>query len=225
MGQVLLGEQDVLGLGMTVPRWGVPQAQIEISNEGMVPGGAQQLVIGGEAWKGVVLSKGPPFATRTRLWWVGGAGGYGKTTVGPYAYQDLPLGEIVGDLLRACGETLSSTADADVLGLYLAGPFVLRQQIGGQALKEVLDVAGAVWRVLQDGTTWIGRETWPEADVEASDVWDALDADFGRRWVEFAPETTTMQPGTAYKGLPISSVTYELDGEVLRGRCALEIDR
>lgn len=90
---------------------------------------------------------------------VGGAGGL-TTELDPRAYVGTTVRGVVSDILREAGETLSTTADAPSLSTSLA-KWQRDQGSASEALTAVVDAAGATWRVLLDGTIWIGTETWP----------------------------------------------------------------
>ncbi len=147
---------------------------------------------------------------RTSLRVIGGAGGlahdldvrnYGATTVKT----------VVDDILRDAGETLSAEADATVLAKKL--PSWQRVQGHGRlALDLLLDKVGATWRILRDGTVWIGVDAWPEVEPDGN----VLDDDWGDGSILLAPDTPTMVPGVVVRGQRVEEVVHHLDRKGLR---------
>lgn len=149
---------------------------------------------------------------RTTLRVVGGAGGldhnlevrnYGPTTVKA----------IVADILRDSGETLSVEADSAILAQRLdswhrGGD----RRSGRNSLNLLLDKFGATWRVLRDGTIWIGVDAWPEVEPDGT----VLDDDWGDGSIMLAPDTPTMVPGIVVRGQRVEEVLHSLTPQGLR---------
>jgi hypothetical protein len=127
---------------------------------------------------------------------VGGNGGLAKLVKG--AYKDGKLRDPLNAIAKASGETLSSTIADDVLNLSLPA-WSLGQQRAGAALDELAAFASVAsgsaigWRILSDGTIWIGAESWPGATLpDDAEVVDYFPAE--RRTV-IAPATPALLPG------------------------------
>ena len=72
----------------------------------------------------------------------------------------------LGDILSACGETLSSVTDPVLLNKFLT-KWVRLDGTGKSAVQALMLFAGAEsWRILPDGTFWATTaETWPSASA------------------------------------------------------------
>ena len=88
---------------------------------------------------------------------VGGRGGMAKNAT-PRHYAQPLVRHILGDLLADAGEALSTTSTASVLGTGLSYWTSLAVPTGSllQALTEIVGES-VNWRVLFDGTVWIGE--------------------------------------------------------------------
>jgi len=81
-----------------------------------------------------------------------------------------------------------------------------------RALVALCDELGASWRILADGTLWIGTETWPDADLGSAKL---LDEDWASGVFTVA-DAVQMVPGTLYNGERVQQVTHYLTGTKLR---------
>lgn len=100
------------------------------------------------------------FQDTTRVVVVAGAGGLWKDVAAKY-YRIVSVETILTDLFREAGETLSTTSDATVLARVLtswtraAGDVI-------DALETLTKHLGVDWRMLEDGTVWVGTHAWAE---------------------------------------------------------------
>jgi hypothetical protein len=141
---------------------------------------------------------------------VSGTGGL-TTTLDPKAYRLCPLGLILSDLMLATDETLSSTSET-----LETWTVPLWQRIEGNALSvmhRLADETGYTWRVLRDGTVWIGEDDFDELDPEADTV--KAFPDLGMTVV--APRGAPLgRPATTIDGVAIHDVVTRLDGGSIR---------
>lgn len=149
---------------------------------------------------------------RTTLRVVGGAGGLAHSLeVKNYGSGTTTVKSIVADIMRDSGETLSADSDKTILAKRIeswqrvAGP-------GRMALDRILGKVGATWRILRDGTVWIGVDTWPEVEPDGT----VLDDDWADGSIELAPDTPTMVPGIVVRGQRIEEVVHKLGPSGLR---------
>ncbi len=138
------------------PRIGRWTADIELAADPISLDGPQTLTLGSLVLTGSVARGGDWVGTRyVRL--VGGTGGL-SATASPRAYRNVPLSFVLSELLTEIGEAPSPKSDplASTVGQWvrLAGP-------ASDALTELATAAGMSWRVLADGTVWIGTDTYP----------------------------------------------------------------
>jgi hypothetical protein len=149
---------------------------------------------------------------------VGGKAGLG-TMLAPRAWQNVPLWLALTDALSGAGETLSPTADAAALGVLLP-KWMRPQRTAGAEVGALVQAAGTqAWRVLPDGTLWIGPEAWPAASLDFQEIeWEPS---LGR--LTFAADLPTVNPGDTwpagdepYSGGHVSSVNHVTSAGVLR---------
>jgi hypothetical protein len=174
---------------------------------------------GGIEFRGTILpSRAGAHGGTTKIKVVGGAGGLSRTLPARnYAGGVTRVKTVVDDILRDSGETLSSTSDASLLARQLTG----WQRASGQngeggrgsdALTLLCDQFGANWRVLRDGTVWIGTDAWPE--VEPDGVVE--DANWSDGSVLIAGESPTHVPGTIVLGQRVESVIHTWNAKGLQ---------
>jgi hypothetical protein len=165
---------------------------------------------------GKLVLHGTILPTRTGLYGesavlrlLGGAGGM-ATQVDPQFYRTTTARIIAQALLAAAGEKLSPTAEAKALNTQLPAYAHVRQSAAA-ALSLLCERIGAIWRVLPDGTVWVGTETWPKAD----DPGDLLREDPQLQRSVYGTEVPSLLPGTAIDGRYISIVEHHVSpGEV-----------
>jgi hypothetical protein len=192
----------VLRSRVCMPRRGVWIAQIDASGEEAISGDAI-LRFDELDFHGTVL-RGDVDNGRLELLVVGGAGGLGEE-LAPKYYADAPASIPINDVVRECGETLASTVSSSLLATMLAR-WTRSRARGGVALAALAGVLGAQWRVLQDGTLWLGLEDWPVVSLDRELVED--DPAHARR--VFAVDAFTLRPGTVLDGRQLSYVMHEL---------------
>ena len=149
-----LNGRPVLRASVLLPRVGVWVADVTVdTDEDLL--GAQDLVVEGVTLRGAVHRGGVAYGRWSgRL--VGGAAGLPEA-VPPVAQYTTTLGTALADVLREAGETLSATSadlSRSVTRWHRAAG------TGAQAVGDVARAAGLSWRVLLDGTVWVGAETW-----------------------------------------------------------------
>ena len=200
----------VLQARISMPRTGAWTADLTVAG-GDALTGAVDLVYGDEfsvAWRGTVW-QGGGYVDTTMVRIVGGAGGLSKP-LPPKFYRNAPASIVVGDLLRECGETLSPTSGDLTKNLqwWQRG----RATTAGEELEQLVGDLGMAWRVLQDGTVWIGRDTYPVQTL----VHQVLEEypDEGR--VVIGSDLPTLLPATTFDGQRVARVTHTVDDVALR---------
>ncbi len=149
---------------------------------------------------------------------VGGAGGLGKT-VPPRSWQNVPLRIPLMDALAAVGETLSPSADSATLNTLLPKWSRPQRTAGVELGALVVAVPGAVWRVLPDGTIWVGQETWPTSSIEFEEI--EFEPSIGRLEVgsdlpQISPGQVFAGEGEPYANSRVSTVEHIADANRLR---------
>jgi hypothetical protein len=207
---VFLNDQSATALALTLPRVGAWHADVTLLPSSEIPNGQVTLSVFDVIYVGTVLrsgsTKGLPFA---RI--IGGGGGLG-TVLPAKAYRGsnvrLPLSEI----LSGAGETLASSSDSATLSQRLA--FWIRMEgKAGESLVYLLSTAGIpCWRVLPDGTVWVGTESWPVSKLEDFQVLSE-DPHLGRYEV-YAREPAVF-PGEVWNSRKVSVVEHRFTSRKL----------
>jgi hypothetical protein len=82
----------------------------------------------------------------------------------------------------------------------------------GTAIAALAEHIGGTWRVLPDGTVWLGTETWPASKARKPLI---LDEDTATGRLYMAPEPLNLLPGTTLDGRKLSSVKYVIRPDVV----------
>ena len=149
-----LNNRPVAALTLTVPRVGLWVADVALVDD-LALTGAVTLVVDGRERRGFV-HRGGVESGRWRGRIVGGAGGL-HSILGPGAFADTTLAVVLEETLREAGETLAPVSGD------LTATVARWARVAAPAHHTVADVAraaGYAWRVLDDGTVWVGAETW-----------------------------------------------------------------
>ncbi len=189
-----------------VGRW---TATITIDTE-TPPTGAVTLDTPGAVMVGTVYRPGE-YAGFARVFVVGGSGGLAKQLPAK-DYVGATIKTIVADILRTCGETLSSTSDAAVLG-NRPRRWQRPKASGLECLQVLLrQVDGAIWRVLDDGSVWVGRPTWRATAAKLITIHE----DTATGFLLLASDEATLRPGETFESREIREVIDTFDGEIVR---------
>lgn len=171
--------------------------------------GAVTLDLDGSIFKGTARQAGA-FQGRVGLFVVAGSGRLHEELPAKF-YRDVPLSVPLGDILSAVGETLSATASATILARQLPN-WTRAEGPATDALRQLVDAAGATWRHLEDGTFWVGTETWPEQTLE-HELLEELSSD---AQAVIAPQKLELRPGVTFLGRHVEHVTHRLSAGQLR---------
>lgn len=131
---------------------------------------------------------------------IGGAAGMEKIAqprgyVQPHAFVSDVLNGILGD----AGETLSDKTDAGLLATNVLAWSVLGTYSAKWNLRALLNILAPSmsWRVLADGTIWIGNESWPTVTA----TFDTIDQDPKEGVYLLGIESPFVEPGTNLDGV------------------------
>lgn len=171
-------------------------------------------------------------AQRTSVTLVGGAGKL-LDVIPPRHHASgastIPAGLVLSGIVDATA-SVGANARAEVLApgvLATANTFPLLRwtRVEGEAWAAVENLAytiGLHWRMLRDGTLWMGEETWPAVDARAfycsGDPRDGM--------VLYAPDGAPYVPGTTIDGARVVECCYRIEpGKVrMEARMALAGD-
>lgn len=214
MSDILLSGQPVYEAEIVMPIRGAWTASVHIEAEAIVDG-LLELSYKSAKWSCSVIASGV-YGGRRLVRLVGGAGGLG-TTLAAKHYREITLRTVLDDIMRASGEKLSST----VLGIVLdrdLPTWTRSEGNAGTALGELAEKFGMTWRVLRDGTIWIGTETWPE--VTGQFVITSEQPQNSRMTV--APETAFLVPGSTFRTRRVTEVVYNVGDSEVRAQLLFE---
>jgi hypothetical protein len=177
-------------------------AEVEFRSEDAVTG-AVTLEIEGATLSGYLPVSTEKSPARYAGAVVGGAGGL-DTQLAAKQYVAPTVELVLSDIARKAGESLSATIESSLLSRSLT----TWQRAAGTAKQAVAAMAnslGVSWRILTDGTLWLGAETWPEVDPEHRLLDD--DQATGTVTTSLLP---SLQPGQTFRGLRLELVTHTI---------------
>jgi hypothetical protein len=198
----------VLSGALTMPIVGTWHANLDLDAP-VAPTGRISIDWDGVPFSGTVVRSGADEGGRSQALIVGGAGGFSKVLTGKYYASGPTLKIIVADILSEAGETLSSTADASVLS-HVVARWERTAGTAGYSLTAALDDAGATWRVLSDGTVWVGKDTFPavaRADIPGLTV---LDENHSSGFIVVSVDAPLLRPGVTLLERQAREVTFTL---------------
>ena len=207
MALITLGGQDCVETRLLTPRTGAwrldaivddPNAVSTVTKSitVVVNDGAINLV-GTAARAGVFVDTG-----HVRI--VAGAGGLGLSGT-PQHYNGVSVGVVLGDLLATAGETLSATADQSILSAGLDAWDTTATPVSTLITLLLATAApGAAWRMLPDGTLWVGFETWPDAGIDSS-LYQIFEDSAEQNSMLIGVDAPLMLAGTTFEGRKVSA--------------------
>lgn len=215
MALLTLNGHGVLEATIVLPLRGNWRADVVAATDGEDLTGSVIIDDSGITYDGTVVRGG---VEHTR--WTGRIiGGAGKLTpvALPRPYRNVPASVVLADIMTELGERLSSESDPVVLAYMLAQWF--RFGTGEDAIEElVVEEIGANWRVLRDGSIWVGFDTFPE--LEVVNVIETRSTE--RKLWTVATERTDLIPGVTFGGEQITQVTHRItEGEGLRSEVSI----
>lgn len=211
---------DLIGARVRLYKRGPWSAELELDTSSAPSGGGLLAFDGGLQLQGTITGPGGVFLGSARINVVGGAGGL-ATVLTPAAFEKAQVGDVLSAIMSGSGESASATIDSAITSVSL--PF---WHVAGQSAARALDqLAGAAaraldeevnWRVLGDGTVWMGVETWPSQPL-------ALGADVVRQLPELGKyelgvDTPAIMPGVNISdlGINVAGVDHWLSADQVR---------
>lgn len=205
MALVEANGQTVYDFQMRRPRVGAWHADMRVDTPDEIAGPVTIVIDdGARVYKGTA-SRSVEFVESAQVRVVAGAGGLG-VTASPKHYNSTTVRIVLGDLLRDAGEALSSTADSAVLGIALASWTTTPIPVGA-VLAALMQTAApaAAWRMLEDGSMWVGNETWPAAGVDVT-TYQVMDQAAEEATMLVRVDAPLVNPGTVFEGRRVSYV-------------------
>lgn len=176
----------------------------------------------GLTFNGVVVPDRSGSFTETlslRIW--GGAGGLWKTPT-PKSYKRSFVKDIINQLMKDSGETLSDTADKTLLNTQV-GDWSIYASSCSSAINKFLAFLGPDirWRILPDGKFWFGKEDWKDKSVNYTFLeFNPIERKtlMGISNLEFAPGINITEIGH------ISRIQYQINSSSMRAVVWTEIE-
>lgn len=197
-----------------LPRVGAWHATLRVDAE-TAPTGRVSIDLDGTTYSGTIVRSGIRWgAVEVRV--VGGAGGLSRSVPARY-YRDVPARIVATDLIRGAGETLATSADPAALGTMLS-TWTVAGGSAADALRHLLTTLNTSWRVLPDGTIWIGAETWPTQRLDH----EVVDVSPAEGWSEVWSERLSLMPGVTLDGQRVSYVEHHIAPRRIRTRFWIE---
>jgi hypothetical protein len=207
---VTLNDEAVMSARITLPRWGVWHADLVLPDSVLMSGAAELEVGGAVSLRGTVFRAGNTVdGTMVRV--VGGYGGFQKVAK-PAHYSQTPIETPLRALLVTAGERLHSAAHRTVLSRVLPSWTTMARGVGLCVGMLVGTHPGAVWRVLPDGSVWVGEEEWIDSELE----YDVLAEDPGNARISVFAERPSVFPGETVGGRRVSLVQHQFNADALR---------
>jgi hypothetical protein len=195
---------------INLPRVGVGHADVIVgASSGIAAGDPVTLAVANGMSLVGTATKAQAHEGALRVRFVLGAAGAGTTATAKF-YRGARASLVLADLLAVAGESQSTTIDADLLATLLPAWSAFARPVSVEiaTLLSALP-AGTAWRVLEDGTVWIGAETWPAVTPDRELV--ERDAERGR--VVYAVPTITLLPGVTVDDWQIDRVEHVIAGD------------
>lgn len=169
------------------------------------------------AYEGTVRTAGA-WQGRVRVFVVGGAGGLGRAVRAQHYANGVSAAQLVDDLLLDAGEALSAKVDRAALEALWSSTWERIESGGAVALGRIADAHGLAWRVLADGSVWLGAEAWPA--YRGTDPLE-LERDDARGRAVLA-DAEMLAPGVELAGRPVYRVVHSVRGDEVRATVTYE---
>jgi hypothetical protein len=199
-------EYEVSTGRLSLPRTGAWTADLLAMTDGPLTGSA--ILTASGVQMPAHIQRAEIVAGKLSMRLVGGAGGLGNLAEKKH-YKGVTILHVLRDLLETAGETRAESTETAVLNTPLQAWTSLEVPIGA-LLQCLAETAGpdVTWRVLFDGTVWMGNETWPmcPADVRV------IDADGANASQVLGTDSLGIWPGTTIAGRRVDQVVHEIGG-------------
>lgn len=193
----------VLGGSIRMPRRGAWVADLEVEGTEWTDDDVTITNVDGSLSLVGRIERADVFADRARILAIAGHGDL-ATTLDAKSYRNAPVKLVLQEILEGAGETLSATSSAALLAKQLPH-WARRDGQAGEALAALLDVLGASWRVLPDGSVWVGTDTWPAA---TAGQYTLVERDTAHDRMLLAVESPRLLPATVFDSARVSLVIH-----------------
>lgn len=208
MSFLKLNGLPVISATITMPLVGAWYADLVVDDQSAPAGPAllsaadDSVIFSGFSYRGGVTRE------KVMVRVVGGGGGL-ATQLNAKHYRAVPLRLPLLDILTQSKEKLSASASPDILNRQL-GSWSRTKGLAGESIRALAESAGASWRVLRDGSVWLGVETWPDFSLSYEIIDEAPHS--GR--IEIWSEAPQLIPGVTLNGRRISKVEHLISEKI-----------
>lgn len=211
----------VLSGSISEPLQGVWLAELTLGVDDALSG-TVEIAIDGVTWTGTAIpTRSDIESGRSLAKVVGGAGALAAPVVAR-AYNNVLLSTVVEKLMEDAGETLST--DSDDLSATYRARWIRTAGRASDALEAVAESAGLTWRVLRDGTVFLGTDAFPELTLDH----ERIDYDPQTAAMLIAPRESSgpvLRPGVTFDGRQVAHVTTTIQSRGVRQRARFHEDR
>jgi hypothetical protein len=201
--------KDVLEGSLTLPLRGVWVADLDVNATSLATGAASlSYVVNGAAttFQGTIVESSP-FGGRVKVRLVGGAGKM-SNELPALGYGQVPASTIVRDVVVAASEALADGV-ADELRDTLLPSWHRAKGSGTRALTDLAEHLGVGFRMLANGTVWLGKETWTQAKAPFE-----IHGPDANGLAVYGPVRPDLVPGTNLAGKRVSAVEFSFSGSL-----------
>lgn len=206
-------QKRVIDGKITLPRVGVWHAAFAVDSDDQFSEG-DSVTIGindGAQFLNGTVSRALLYQGLQQVRVVGGAGGM-QTVVKPKHYQGPLTSDVIADMAKDAGEKVSANSDP---GASIPGWTTIAATFGRQLAELIRPIDGSAWRILPDGSLWVGVEQWEDSDVPDDD-WATLNYDHLNGIIDLGMVAPTLLPGTTFGQEKIDRVEHNISGDVVR---------
>ncbi len=222
MSLVTINDVPVLSGSIAMPLIGVWTADVVIDQpDGTGFDAGTRVTIssadGAELVGTVAAGRSGSFLDSVHVRVLGGAGGMSRTAQPrSYASPSAYVRDVLNGLASDSGETLSADIPSSVSAAPLNAWSVMAVPVS-QALVTLINAVseGSSWRLLPDGTLWIGTESWPTA----SPAVDILSQNPVDGTYDLGVNTVSVIPGVTLENVgQVARVEHQILPEKIRSR-------
>ena len=177
-----------------LPRVGVGSGDLVVNSEVDISGPVKIATDDGSFELVGTAFRHGEYVQHLKIHWIAGADGM-NTSLAPKGYNGYTLGRILADTLSAVGERMSDAIDARLLAIYKKHWQRLAQTAKAQVIEIMRSAGVDSWRILPDGSLWMGTETWPA--VPTSDQWVQMNWNRAENWALIGSENPFLLPGVS----------------------------
>jgi hypothetical protein len=198
---------------MFTPRFGAWQIDMRVDDPNALSGRVRVVIdtdvpelgiTAGRVLLGTVSRSGA-FIDASQVRVVAGGGGLG-VSARPQHYESTTLHVVLADLLATANEQISGTADLRVLGIQI-GSWTTGARPVGSVIRDLFAVAApnAAWRMLDDGTMWVGTDEFPASGIDTS-TYEVMDRSAEENSIRIATDGPLPLVGKTFEGGEVNCV-------------------